>query len=64
MPGAALVCAARAAGIEAYDTPFTDVEDMEGLRSDARFAKGLGYTGKAVINPRHVEDVNCIFDAK
>ena len=56
-----LVCAARAAGIEAYDTPFTDVEDMEGLRSDARFAKGLGYTGKAVINPRHVEDVNCIF---
>ena len=56
-----LVCAARAAGIEAYDTPFTDEEDMEGLRSDARFAKGLGYTGKAVINPRHVEDVNCIF---
>ena len=56
-----LVCAARAAGIEAYDTPFTDVEDMGGLRSDARFAKGLGYTGKAVINPRHVEDVNCIF---
>lgn len=56
-----LVCAARAAGIEAYDTPFTDVEDMEGLRSDARFANGLGYTGKAVINPRHVEDVNCIF---
>ena len=56
-----LVCAARAAGIEAYDTPFTDVEDMEGLRRDARFAKGLGYTGKAVINPRHVEDVNCIF---
>ena len=56
-----LVCAVRAAGIEAYDTPFTDVEDMEGLRRDARFAKGLGYTGKAVINPRHVEDVNCIF---
>ena len=55
------VCAARAPGIEAYDTPFTDVEDMEGLRRDARFAKGLGYTGKAVINPRHVEDVNCIF---
>lgn len=26
-----LVCAARAAGIEAYDTPFPDVEDMEGL---------------------------------
>lgn len=56
-----LVCAARAAGIEAYDTPFTDVEDLEGLEADARLAKGLGYTGKAVISPRHVECVNRVF---
>lgn len=56
-----LVCAARAAGIEAYDTPFTDVEDLAGLEADARLAKGLGYTGKAVISPRHVDIVNRIF---
>ena len=56
-----LVCAARAAGIEAYDTPFTDVEDLEGLEADARLAKGLGYTGKAVISPRHVDIVNAVF---
>lgn len=56
-----LVCAARAAGIEAYDTPFTDVEDMEGLEADARLAKALGYTGKAVISPRHVDCVNEVF---
>lgn len=56
-----LVCAARAAGIEAYDTPFTDVEDMEGLERDAALAKGLGFTGKAVISPRHVECVNRVF---
>lgn len=56
-----LVCAARAAGIEAYDTPFTDVEDLEGLEKDARVAKGLGYTGKAVISPRHVDIVNTVF---
>ena len=56
-----LVCAARAAGIEAYDTPFTDVDDIEGLRKDAMFAKSLGYTGKAVISPRHVETVNEVF---
>lgn len=56
-----LVCAARAAGIEAYDTPFTDVDDIEGLKKDAQLAKALGYTGKAVINPRHVETVNYIF---
>ena len=56
-----LVCAARAAGIEAYDTPFTDVEDIEGLEQDAKLAKGLGYTGKAVISPRHVACVNRVF---
>ena len=56
-----IVCAARAAGVEVYDAPFTDVEDMEGLEADARLAKGLGFTGKAVISPRHVDTVNEVF---
>jgi citrate lyase subunit beta/citryl-CoA lyase len=56
-----IVMAARAAGIDVYDTPFTDVEDEEGLRMDAEFAKGLGFTGKACISPRHVQSVNEVF---
>lgn len=56
-----VVCAARAAGIEAYDTPFTDVRDLEGLEQDAAFAKGLGFTGKACISPAHVATVNRVF---
>lgn len=56
-----LICAARAAGIEAYDTPFTDVEDLDGLEADARLAKRIGFTGKAVISPRHVDIVNEVF---
>lgn len=56
-----IVCAARACGIEAYDTPFTDVEDTEGLITDTNLAKGLGFSGKAVISPRHVETVNELF---
>jgi citrate lyase subunit beta/citryl-CoA lyase len=56
-----MVMAARAAGIDVYDTPFTDVEDEEGLRLDAEFAKGLGFTGKACISPRHVQSVNEVF---
>lgn len=56
-----IVCAARAAGVEVYDTPFTDVEDMEGLEKDTKLAKSLGFTGKAVISPRHVDCVNEIF---
>jgi len=56
-----IVTAARAAGIDAYDTPFTDVEDEEGLREDAEFAKSLGFTGKAAISPRHVMTINKVF---
>lgn len=56
-----LVCAARAAGIEVYDTPFTDVQDLDGLEKDAQFAKGLGFSGKACISPAHVDTVNRVF---
>jgi citrate lyase subunit beta/citryl-CoA lyase len=56
-----LVCAARAAAIDAFDTPFTDINDLEGLRQDALFAKSLGFTGKAAISPRHVDVINEVF---
>ena len=56
-----LVVAARAAGVDVYDTPFTDVNDDEGIWVDARCAKALGFTGKASISPRHVEVINQVF---
>ena len=56
-----LVVAARAAGVEVYDTPFTDVNDAEGIEKDAAVAKALGFTGKASISPRHVEVINRVF---
>ena len=56
-----LVVAARAAGVDVYDTPFTDVNDDEGIVQDARLAKALGFTGKASISPRHVEVINSVF---
>ena len=56
-----LVTAARAAGVEVYDTPFTDVNDDEGAEADATLAKALGFTGKASISPRHVEGINRVF---
>ena len=56
-----LVVAARAAGVDVYDTPFTDVNDDEGIWTDAEFARGLGFTGKASISPRHVEVINQVF---
>ena len=56
-----LVVAARAAGVDVYDTPFTDVNDDEGIWTDAQLAKNLGFTGKASISPRHVEIINQVF---
>ena len=56
-----LVMAARAAEVDVYDTPFTDVRDDEGIIADAEKAKALGFTGKASISPRHVETINRVF---
>ncbi len=56
-----LVAAARAAGVEAIDTPFPGVDEMDALRRDAARARSLGFSGKAVINPRHIDIVNAAF---
>ena len=56
-----LVVAARAANIDVFDTPFTDVNDDEGIVVDAELAKALGFSGKASISPRHVEVINRVF---
>ena len=53
--------ACRAAGVNAIDTPFTDINDMEGLIKDTEKAKGLGFTGKAVINPRQIDYIHKVF---
>lgn len=56
-----LVMAARAAGVEVYDTPFTDVNDDEGIWKDTEYAKSLGFSGKSSISPRHVKVINQVF---
>ena len=56
-----VVVAARAAGIDVYDTPFTDVNDDVGIIADTDLAKSLGFSGKASISPRHIEVINNIF---
>ena len=56
--------AAKAAGIQAIDTIFADVGDMEGLRAETELAKRLGYTGKCLVNPRQIEVVHEVFAPK
>ena len=56
-----LVIAARAAGIEAIDTPFTDAQDNSGLLADALLAKSLGFSGKLAISPQHLKGIHQAF---
>ncbi|MCU4176557.1 HpcH/HpaI aldolase/citrate lyase family protein [Carboxylicivirga sp. N1Y90] len=56
-----IVMAAKACKIDVFDTVFVDVENEEGLREDAEYIKKLGFTGKAIINPRQIEIVNEVF---
>ena len=56
-----LINAAKAAGIQAIDTVFSDVADMEGLRQSVLEAKALGFEGKGCIHPRQVQVVHEAF---
>ena len=53
-----IVNAAKAAGVQAIDTVFSDVGDVEGLRDSVLEAKSLGFEGKGCIHPRQIAVVH------
>jgi citrate lyase subunit beta/citryl-CoA lyase len=57
----AVLLACRAAGIDALDIVFSDINDEEGLRADTALAKNLGFDGKTVVHPRQIDVVNGYF---
>lgn len=59
-----IVVAARAAGIDALDTVFSNLNDMEAFRAEVEYIKTLGFDGKSIINPRQIEVVNEVFAPK
>lgn len=56
-----LVLAARAAGVQAIDTVWTDLQDQEGLSEEARRARQMGFSGKLLIHPSQIEVVHRAF---
>ncbi|MBK9516301.1 MAG: HpcH/HpaI aldolase/citrate lyase family protein [Anaeromyxobacter sp.] len=59
-----VVWAAKAAGVQAIDSIFADVKDMDGFRRETELVKALGYTGKSLVNPRQIEAVHEVFAPK
>jgi len=53
--------AARAAGIAAIDTVFSDINDTDVFIAETTRIKQLGFDGKSVINPRQIPLVNGIY---
>jgi citrate lyase subunit beta / citryl-CoA lyase len=56
-----IVMAARAAGIYALDTVYTEVDNEEGFKREVELIKQLGFDGKSVINPRQIAPVHEIY---
>jgi citrate lyase beta subunit len=56
-----IVLAAKAAGKEAIDTVFLDIDDLEGFRAEARQGLRLGYGGKLLIHPSQVGPVHEVY---
>jgi citrate lyase subunit beta/citryl-CoA lyase len=56
-----IVNAAKAAGMQAIDTVYSDVADMDGLRLSVLEAKALGFEGKGCIHPRQIKVVHEAF---
>jgi citrate lyase subunit beta/citryl-CoA lyase len=53
-----IVNAARATGIQAIDTVYSDVGNEVGLRESVREAKSLGFDGKGCIHPRQIKPMH------
>jgi citrate lyase subunit beta/citryl-CoA lyase len=56
-----LVNAAHAAGVQAIDSVYGDVGDMEGLGEWARGSRALGFEGMGCIHPRQIQPIHEAF---
>ncbi|MEQ2576919.1 aldolase/citrate lyase family protein [Mediterraneibacter faecis] len=56
-----MVIAARATGVQCFDTVYTDLDNMEGFKQDVETIHLMGFDGKSIINPRQIEIVHEIY---
>lgn len=56
-----VIIAAKAAGVQALDTVFSDLTDEAGLRRDTIEIKEMGFDGRAAIHPSQIEIIHECF---
>ncbi|NDJ34401.1 MAG: CoA ester lyase [Chloroflexi bacterium] len=57
----AVVLHAAAFGLQALDTPYVDLHDLDGLRAESERVMRLGYTGKLAIHPAQIDVIKSVF---
>jgi citrate lyase subunit beta / citryl-CoA lyase len=56
-----IVYAAVSAGVIPVDAVWPELRDLDGLRHDAQAARALGFLGKSMVHPGHIDVVNEVF---
>ena len=56
-----MIIAARAAGVQCWDTVFTNLDAMDVFEEEVRMIKMMGFDGKSLVNPRQIDVVHKVF---
>lgn len=56
-----MLLAARAAGVQCFDTMYPHIDDKEGFEAEVRQNREMGFDGKSLINPRQIRYVHETF---
>jgi citrate lyase subunit beta/citryl-CoA lyase len=56
-----MLLAARAAGVQCFDTMFPNIDDMEGFKAEVIQNRQMGFDGKSLVNPRQIRLVHELF---
>jgi citrate lyase subunit beta / citryl-CoA lyase len=55
------VLAAHAHGLEMLDGPYGDIANLDGFTQECAQGRDLGFDGKTLIHPSHIDACNAIF---
>jgi citrate lyase subunit beta / citryl-CoA lyase len=55
------ILATRAHGLEILDGPYSDITNVDGFAAECAQARDLGFDGKTLIHPSHIQACNVIF---
>ncbi|HJM91156.1 MAG: CoA ester lyase [Alphaproteobacteria bacterium] len=53
--------AAASVGVDAIDVPYLDLEDPDGMATEASLSRDLGFSGKGSIHPKQIPILNKVF---